>query len=80
MGPDAKALGLPSPLRPRHAARLDAATGRVLSDARRILPHGPILSKRIIAGRPYERVDDLEEVEGIGEKKMVELRPLIRVR
>jgi len=44
------------------------------------LPHGPILSKRIIAGRPYERVDDLEEVEGIGEKKMVELRPLIRVR
>lgn len=41
---------------------------------------GEVLAQRIIDGRPYKRVGDLEKVEGIGPKKMKELRPLIRVK
>ena len=40
---------------------------------------GPALARRIIAGRPYRSVNDLIEVEGIGERKLAELRPLVRV-
>jgi competence protein ComEC len=38
---------------------------------------GPALARRIIAGRPYRTVNDLIEVEGIGEKKLAELRPRV---
>ena len=36
---------------------------------------GPVLSARIIAGRPYKTVDDLLKVEGIGPKKLENIRP-----
>lgn len=45
---------------------------------------GPVLAQRIVAYRkkhgPYRRVDDLDKVEGIGEKKLVGLKGLITVR
>lgn len=45
---------------------------------------GPKMAERIIAFRaengPFESVDDLDEVRGIGEKRMETLRPLVRVR
>ncbi len=41
---------------------------------------GPVLSARIIAGRPYKTVDDLLEVKGIGPKKLDHIRPYFRTR
>jgi DNA uptake protein ComE-like DNA-binding protein len=35
---------------------------------------GPVLSARIIAGRPYRTVDDLLKVKGIGPKKLENIR------
>jgi len=36
---------------------------------------GPVLSARIIAGRPYKTIDDLLKVKGIGSKKLDNIRP-----
>jgi predicted flap endonuclease-1-like 5' DNA nuclease len=41
---------------------------------------GPALAKRIIEGRPYRSVDDLERVKGIGKRRLAGLRPLVVVR
>jgi competence ComEA-like helix-hairpin-helix protein len=40
---------------------------------------GPKLAERIIAHRPYQTVDELEKVTGIGPATMTQLRPLITV-
>lgn len=40
---------------------------------------GPHLAARIIAGRPYARVDDLIRVKGIGAKRLAALRPRLRI-
>jgi len=36
---------------------------------------GPVLAERIIAGRPYRTVDDLLKVNGIGKKRLENMRP-----
>ena len=41
---------------------------------------GPKLAQEIIAGRPYQTVDDLLKVKGIGEKKLAQLKDLIEVK
>lgn len=51
---------------------LNTATEKELRSIRGI---GPVLAARIIAGRPYETVDDLLKVKGIGRKKLEEFRP-----
>ena len=38
---------------------------------------GPVIARRIIEGRPYRSVDDLERVKGIGKKRLEEIRPLV---
>jgi beta-lactamase superfamily II metal-dependent hydrolase len=38
---------------------------------------GRVLAERIIAGRPYARVDDLGRVEGIGKKRLAEILPFL---
>jgi competence protein ComEA len=40
---------------------------------------GRVLAERIIANRPYKKVDDLEKVSGIGPKTLERLRPLVHV-
>jgi competence protein ComEA len=37
---------------------------------------GPVIARRIIEGRPYRSVDDLDRVKGIGKKRLEEIRPL----
>ncbi|MBI5676042.1 MAG: helix-hairpin-helix domain-containing protein [Nitrospirae bacterium] len=41
---------------------------------------GPVLSGRIIAGRPYRTVDELLKVKGIGPKNLERFRPYVMVR
>lgn len=41
---------------------------------------GPKLAQLIIDGRPYETVEDLLEVKGIGEKKLAAIKDLIEVK
>ena len=55
---------------------LNAATKRELQSIKGI---GPILAKRIIAGRPYKTIDDLLKVKGIGPKKLERIRPYVVV-
>ena len=38
---------------------------------------GPVIARRIIEGRPYRSVEDLERVKGIGKKRLDEIRPLV---
>lgn len=40
---------------------------------------GEVTANRIIEGRPYTTVDDLESVSGIGEKTLERIRPFIRL-
>jgi competence protein ComEA len=44
---------------------------------------GPVLARRIIAHRqrdgPYQRLEDLLQVEGIGPKLLERIRPLVTV-
>ena len=45
---------------------------------------GPVLAQRMVEWRKahgrYRSVDDLQEVKGIGKKRMEQLRPLVTVR
>jgi len=50
---------------------LNTASGKELEAISGV---GPVLAERIIAGRPYEKVDDLLRVKGIGRKKLEKLR------
>ena len=41
---------------------------------------GPVIARRIIEGRPYRSVDDLDRVKGIGKKRLDEIRSLVTVK
>ncbi|WP_117237750.1 ComEA family DNA-binding protein [Thermus sediminis] len=38
---------------------------------------GPVLARRILEGRPYETVEDLLKVKGIGPATLEKLRPYV---
>jgi competence protein ComEA len=40
---------------------------------------GPVIARRIIEGRPYRSVDDLDRVKGIGKERLEVIRPLVKV-
>jgi len=40
---------------------------------------GPVLAARIVAGRPYESVDELTKIKGIGAKTLEKVRPYFSV-
>jgi comEA protein len=58
---------------------------RASTDELRMLPGvGPVLAQRMVDWRKahgrYRTVDDLQEVKGIGKKRMEQLRPLVMVK
>ncbi len=55
---------------------LNTATEKELQAIKGI---GPVLSARIIAGRPYKTVSDLIKVRGIGPKTLEKIRPYLTV-
>ena len=50
-----------------------------MAELRRLPGIGPTLAQRIIARRPYSKVEELNDVPGIGPKTMERLRPLVTV-
>jgi competence protein ComEA len=40
---------------------------------------GPVIARRIVEGRPYRSVEELERVKGIGERRLEEIWPLVMV-
>jgi DNA uptake protein ComE-like DNA-binding protein len=38
-----------------------------------------VIAPRIVEGRPYRPIDDLERVKGIGKTRLVEIRSLVTV-
>jgi competence protein ComEA len=38
---------------------------------------GAVIARRIIEGRPYRSVEELERVKGIGKKRLEEIRPMV---
>jgi competence ComEA-like helix-hairpin-helix protein len=38
---------------------------------------GPVIARRIVEGRPYRSVDDLDRVKGIGKRRLEEIGPLV---
>jgi competence ComEA-like helix-hairpin-helix protein len=62
---------------PQGLIDLNTATEKELQSIKGI---GPVLTKRIIAGRPYRTVDDLNKVKGIGPKTIENIQPYIVIR
>ena len=40
---------------------------------------GPAKARLIVANRPYQRVEDLAKLQGIGQRLATDLRPLIKI-
>ena len=38
---------------------------------------GPVIARRIVEGRPYRSVEELDRVKGIGKKRLEEIWPLV---
>jgi competence protein ComEA len=36
-----------------------------------------VIARRIIEGRPYRSIEELDRVKGIGKKRLEEIRPLV---
>jgi competence protein ComEA len=64
---------------PKAAGSIDIDTTSVAE--RESLPViGPTIARRIIEGRPYRSMDDLERVKGIGRNRLEEFRPLVTAK
>lgn len=63
----------------RDGATIDINTAN--ADALQLLPRvGPVLAARIIEGRPYDSVDALVRVRGVGPATLERLRPLVSAK
>jgi competence ComEA-like helix-hairpin-helix protein len=61
---------------PTTAIDLNTAT---TSELQSISGVGPVFAAKILAGRPYKKVDDLQHVSGIGPKLFEKIRPYVVV-
>jgi competence protein ComEA len=65
----------PGPVRPAVAkVNLNTASQAELESLPRV---GPAMAKRIIQGRPYRNLEDLDKVKGVGPKMLEVLAPLV---
>ena len=59
---------------PEGKVNVNTATSEQLQALPRV---GPKLAEKIIAGRPYKGLEDLDKVKGIGTKVLEALKPLV---
>lgn len=59
---------------PKVKVNVNTATSEVLQTLPRV---GPKLAEKIIEGRPYKSLPDLDAVKGIGPKLLEQLKPLV---
>jgi competence ComEA-like helix-hairpin-helix protein len=61
---------------PRPAGRINVNTATA-AELEALPGIGPVIARRIIEGRPYRSVDDLNRVKGIGKRRLEEIRMLV---
>jgi competence protein ComEA len=64
--------------KPRPTARLININTATVADLEAFPGIGPIIARRIVEGRPYHSVDDLDRVKGIGKERLEETQPFVR--
>ena len=64
---------------PRPGGRLINVDTAMVAELEALPGIGPVIARRIIEGRPYRSVGELDRVKGIGKKRLEEIRPLVRV-
>ena len=64
------------PLDPKQKIDLNSAPRDVIMQLPGI---GETIANRIIEGRPYQSVDSVTEVNGIGTKKLQRIRPFLKL-
>ena len=69
--------GVFSPLSEKNRIDLNTATLEELKQLRGV---GDVTGKRIIAGRPYSRIEDLAKISGIGPKILKKMSPFVTVK
>jgi hypothetical protein len=68
------------PNRPRYPDARINLNSASRTQLRKIPGIGRVLADRIVKRRPFRSVDELVDVEGIGAKRLAEIRPYVRVR
>ena len=66
-----------SPLKAKEKININTAARDELM---RLPGIGEVLANRIIERRPFEKIDAIGEVEGIGRKKLEDIRPNLKVK
>jgi competence ComEA-like helix-hairpin-helix protein len=72
----------PTRINPAHAITADApldVNTASYGDLQNLPRIGPKMAQRIIAHRPYQRIEDLQKVPGIGPKTFEQITPFVRV-
>ncbi|MBX3143470.1 MAG: ComEA family DNA-binding protein [Trueperaceae bacterium] len=73
---DGELVHVPGALTQFGTARVSVNSGS-LADLDGLPGIGPVMARRIVAHRPYSRVEDLLKVPGIGQKTLERLRALV---
>jgi len=67
------------PEKPRSGGRLININTATAAELEFLPGIGPAIARRIVEGRPYRSVEELDRVRGIGKKRLEEIRPMVTV-
>ena len=78
-----RSIGIPRFFKPvqhtqKGSLRVNINTATI-EELQRLPGIGPAKARLIVANRPYQRVEDLAKLQGIGQRLAADLRPLIKI-
>ena len=77
-GPPGKARSKPKhETKPKPVGRLININTASQAELEALPGIGPVIARRIVEGRPYRSVEDLDRVKGIGKKRLEEIQPWV---